>query len=376
MLDESTVDSQYELKQWINLMDRNEWAVKYLGRRVKKEFWGEFSYHDRYARNNGFLRYRKFEWDGGIPIVEDRNCETTSFVHLLEVSFYESGDEEGRIKSIDAQHMEYWENSSNWQDHAEHRESNVRPPTWREITQYCAILDKYTIKENNVIIDHICSYLEYMSKRKNSDLFFEKKMTCLNHLYGFRLSSKNNGNTLDIEIEELENILCRLHFDLGAFVYAGGGVKYVLNLINFEKELGIRDRIDKLKDAFLLQLYQSTGPYIKFTGESKKKWWQKARGRLEELLSKEYRAFENSLILHGCVADVPPNYLDHDCFFYDPCLEIVNSINGPCNLKEPPVMSTQIISSSGTSLDNELLAAEEDTEMEELDDIVRRQGYY
>ena len=375
MLDESTVDSQYELMHWINLMDRNEWAVKYLGRRVKQEFWDEFSYHDMHTRRNGFSRHRKFEWEGGEPIVKDENLETTTFVHLLEVSFYESGDDEGRIKSIDAQHMEYWDNYSNWQDHAEHRASNVRLPTLNEIRQYCDILDKYTVKEPNVVIDHICSYLEHISKRKNSDLVFERKSTILNNLWGFCVGF--NDNHMDIYIEELEDVLCKLHFDLGAFLFARGGVKYMLNLINLEKEFGIRERIDKLKDAFLLRLYRSTEPYIKFTGESKKRWWQKAKWRLDELLSQEYREFENGLILHGHTADVPPNYLDHDLFFCDPCCEIVNSVNGYCDWKEPPVISlSQPPPAPGDSLDNELPEENTDDEIEVLDDIGRREGYY
>ncbi len=376
MLDESTVDSQYELKQWINLMDRNEWAVKYLGRRVKKEFWDEFSYHDRYARNNGFSRHRKFEWDGGIPIVEDRNLETTSFVHLLEVSFYESGDEEGRIKSIDAQHMEYWENYSNWQDHAEHRVSNIRPPTWNEIRQYSEILDKYTIKEPNVVIEHLLSYLEHISQRKSGDLILEREYGATNCLRGFRLRFKTSKNHFDIGAEELESVLCRLHFDLGAFIFAKGGVKYVLNLLDFEREFGIRERIDKLKDAFLLRLYKSSEQYITFTGESKRMWWRKARWRLAELLSQEYREFENGLILHGCAADVPRNYLDHDWFFFDPCWEIVNSVNGFCDLKEPPVISVQIPPVATQASGEELLDDEENSAIEEVDDIGHRGGYY
>ena len=86
--------------------------------------------------------------------------------------------------------------------------------------------------------------------------------------------------------------------------------------------------------------------------------------------------FENGLILHGCAADVPRNYLDHDWFFFDPCWEIVNSVNGFCDLKEPPVISVQIPPVATQASGEELLDDEENSAIEEVDDIGHRGGYY
>lgn len=367
MNDESIIGEKTEIAQWVELMDRNLWAVKYLGRGMSESFWNE---HPSQSRTSVIIDLKwEEETEREKQLPQRHGYEGCIWKHHLVISFYEDGDEKGRIKSVDARHdVLVAFDSITWFDHIEHKTWNLRNPTETEIREYCKLLDDYTIKQHNGLVQNLVSQLEKFCASKSNELSLRLVHDCCTLEFKYI-----THRAINFSISELEDIMCYLHFDLGAFVTCRHELKYVLNFINLNNAFGIRDRLDKLKDAYLYRLWKSYKYYHEFSGDSGDLWWEKARWRLEKLLSVDYRELQNGLLLLGCNR-VPQYDSIYEFDIIDPCGELVGFVDGFAEWKERPAIPL-----CTTAAPSPLQEEDEDAmddRFVEIDDEGIRTGYY
>ena len=260
----------------------DDWRLPYIGRPVNDTFKKSFSW----VRD--FVMKKEFAWDDAPDCTTTNIYDSEWCVHYLQVDLYDDGPLKGCIKSIGAYHTKYWHTDSNWHDHAESRNWQVREANRSEISEYCKELNRCTIdnskeiafrlfqnavaysfgNECQLVFDHFSK--DWYLKTKEYDVVLSDVAKCVNPCFVF----------VDFLISRVARSIFNFRSNAGAFLDR-------ISVAEFYRAFGMSG--DVMKNAFIGRLKKDKALYLEFVGLSEKVWLAMMSARFDEIVSSRER---------------------------------------------------------------------------------------
>jgi len=271
--------TEYQFEEYIkgHFRDRKpfmrysgEWCIPYLGRWTTKQIQDVFSVNVPAWRV-------QLPWEGVESFTQLNAYDSETHEHYLQVECVRLPQDQrvntGRIRLIQACHMYRWETTSNWQDHSESHERNVREPTADEIAEYCALLDKTTVSDTP---DRVLKLFRTASMCIDASVFVENESTvCQLPGRPSRLSVQSISKVIDwgrVTLDALISKEFRLSKGITSKEEENAGVQEVVDLLSFTdfyEEIG---GLETQMGVYLSDKKNRNKRFESYSQEEKLKW--------------------------------------------------------------------------------------------------------